>query len=315
MKPKKLMDFNLPILSGFFLVNKPPGITSSGLVGKIKKMTNAKKIGHTGTLDRFAEGLMILPFGKYTSFAGYFLGMDKSYSATVTFGASTNSGDTEGEVIEKWDEDKVKIFFESNIDSIKKAISDISLTTVQIPPKISALKVGGKRQSDLFREGISFTEKIRTVRIYQLSLEEISANGFTFSVRVSSGTYIRKIVMDLSEKLGLPMHTSGLIRKEIGKIKLEEAMNLEEMERGNFDIKTVENIVDLPVVKVSNEMAENINHGRYINLETIPTVETEFLMKNETKLIAYCTTDFEKKSNEIFSPDKNRDYKYLKVFN
>ncbi|HNI90874.1 MAG TPA: hypothetical protein PKX55_22165, partial [Leptospiraceae bacterium] len=169
------------------------------MVLKIKKNKKPIKIGHTGTLDKAAEGLLILPFGDYTAFSSYFLEADKGYYAQVGFGKSTDSGDRDGVIQNEWDFARTKEFFLSNQESIRQEIEKIIDTNLQTPPVISAIKVGGIRQSSLYREGISFESVARKIKIYKFNYENLDETGFTFHTLVSSGTYIRKIVIDLSE--------------------------------------------------------------------------------------------------------------------
>ncbi|MCB1190639.1 MAG: tRNA pseudouridine(55) synthase TruB [Leptospiraceae bacterium] len=287
------------------MVYKPVGITSSDLVLKIKRNLKFSKIGHTGTLDKFAEGLMILPFGKFTAFSNYFLGQDKSYFTKVRFGIITDSGDRDGEIIQKWEQKEVERFYSENITKIKTEIQNILHLKTQIPPKVSALKVNGKRQSTLYRQGIEFGSKPRNIFVYNLQFSNLTIDGFEMEIHVSSGTYIRKIVTDLSEKLNFPMHIVQLVRTKIGKQHLEKAQGLEEL-LISPKITKLEEIIHFPIVRVNIEDEKFIKNGRYISLSE-EIGEDTFLIKTieSDKLLAWCS----KKSKKSELP-----YSYLKVF-
>jgi tRNA pseudouridine55 synthase len=291
-------------LHGFYFLNKPVGITSSDLVLKIKKARNLKKIGHTGTLDRAAEGLMILPFGDYTCFSEHFLHGEKEYKAFISFGKSTDSGDKDGETVLEWNQEKTEEFYNNYKINIEEEIKKIPEQKEQIPPKISALKINGKRQSDLFREGKEIVTRPRQVSISELKYSNLAHEGFEFSVRVSSGTYIRKIVIDLSEKLKFPMHLTKLIRTKVKKIKLEEASSLEEICETGLPFRTMEEVLDLPVYFASEEASVKILHGQYPQIGEIEN--NEFIIKNKSgKILAWAKTT----EKGIRLP-----YRYLKVF-
>ena len=283
--------------SGFFIINKPPDITSAALVGKVKRKYSKKKIGHTGTLDKFAEGLMILPFGQYTVFAGYLLGHDKCYEAEVLFGKSTDSGDPEGDVLNEWTSAEVDRFIDLNRDVIVSGVENFIHLKEQEAPKISALKVGGRRQSDLYRAGIEFESKVRKITVYSSKLTEIDNKGFSFAVKVSSGTYIRKLVMDLSLATGLPMHVKKLTRTCIGNITLEDAWDIDSAKPASL-----EKLIHFLSFDLNDEDYQKVQSGRYIDL---PGESEIFLLRFKGEIAALCTIDGKK---------PELPYKYLKVF-
>ncbi|HMV44421.1 MAG TPA: tRNA pseudouridine(55) synthase TruB [Leptospiraceae bacterium] len=288
--------------SGFYLVNKPAGITSSDLVLKIKKNKKPIKIGHTGTLDKAAEGLLILPFGDYTAFSSYFLEADKGYYAQVGFGKSTDSGDRDGVIQNEWDFARTKEFFLSNQESIRQEIEKIIDTNLQTPPVISAIKVGGIRQSSLYREGISFESVARKIKIYKFNYENLDETGFTFHTLVSSGTYIRKIVIDLSEKLDFPMYLKKLVRTSLGELTLEKALSSEEILSPDAKHFTLEEMIPYPWIDLNEKETHSVRHGGYVR----QNVNGNFLLRDfQGRLLAWCSTEDKK---------PHLPYKYLKVF-
>lgn len=286
--------------SGFYIINKPSGITSSDLVLKIKRIKKLKKIGHTGTLDKFASGLMILPFGKFTNFASHFLESRKSYRAEILFGKSTDSGDPDGETIQEWDSNQIEKWVQENSPLLASKVQEILKWKSQIPPKVSALKINGKRMSDLYRVHTQFEPIARPIQIYESNLIHLSNKGFEFSCTVSSGTYIRKIVMDISEQLNFPMYLKNLVRTAIGKIQLEMSSQLEEFEQNQEKVYSPGEILDLPWVEIDDKWKSRFLKGVTTPL---PKLYPSFLVQdNQGELLAWCKSD------------DGLDYKYQKVF-
>ncbi|PJZ85839.1 tRNA pseudouridine(55) synthase TruB [Leptospira harrisiae] len=295
-----------PYHSGFLFVYKPPGITSSDLVLKTKRILGQKSVGHTGTLDRFAEGLLILPCGDYTSFSQVFLGKDKSYYGEVVVGFKTDSGDPEG-VVEVDERNKFLPRFVSEFprERLLAELGQLTALTFQKAPKISALKVGGKRQSDLVREGSPVEEKERPISIYKVEDIQLTEFGFSFRIHVSSGTYIRKIVLDLSEKWGIPLSLGKLVRESIGEYDLNGVKTLDQI--SNQDLRNWKEVFPLPTRVVDETEKKAVIHGGYI-WDKLPTpVENGFYIvdADEKTILAWC--DYEGKPEHI-------PYRYRKVF-
>jgi len=292
--------------SGFLFVYKPQGITSSDLVLKTKRLLKQKSVGHTGTLDRFAEGLLILPCGDYTAFSQVFLGKDKTYYAEVVVGLRTDSGDPEG-VVEVDERETISSRFvsEYTIERLEEELAGLTKLTTQKAPKISALKVGGKRQSDLVREGALVAEKERSISIYKVSEIQRTEVGFSFRIHVSSGTYIRKIILDLSEKWGIPMSLGRLVRESIGEFDLNGVKPVEEITYK--DLRTWKEVFPLPVRIADGAEKKAVIHGGYI-WDKLPKAEENgfyILDSDETTILAWCSYDGK--------PD-HIPYRYRKVF-
>ncbi len=289
--------------NGFLLISKPRGITSSQLVQKIRKKFSFLKIGHTGTLDKSAEGLMILPFNKYTCFAERLLGSDKEYKVTIQLGIFTDSGDLDGEIIETMPDLDVEEIVNKKKSYILESILGIKSWTSQIPPKISALKKDGKRYSDLFRSNTVFEVRDRPIHIYSIDEIEINTSQISFKISVSSGTYIRKIVQDLSEKLKIPMVIASLVRTKIGRFLIENSQTLEELEtKEKLRIFTLEEIYPLRSFEVEDHLVKKVANGNNLEIPDI-SEESEFFLVNKGKLLAWCQNIQEKNT-----------YKYFKVF-
>ncbi|NCN09537.1 MAG: tRNA pseudouridine(55) synthase TruB [Leptospira sp.] len=217
---------------GFFLVYKEPGITSSQLVQKLRKKLNIPKLGHTGTLDKFAEGLLILPTGRATFFSQDFLKLSKAYIAELEIGISTLSGDPESEIIDQKSISEIENKWNKDWNQglvLKEQINNLIQWNVQDAPKISALKHHGIRYSDLTRQGIETPQKKRNIEVFSSKVLNENLKSFSFEVHVSSGTYIRQIAIDLSQILEFPISLKRLIRKSVGSYSMENAKKTEDL--------------------------------------------------------------------------------------
>ena len=227
-------------MDGLLLVNKPKGYSSFDVIRKIrsliKKETGQKaKIGHAGTLDPLAEGLMILLFGKSCKQADKFLKLNKTYEAELTLGATTTTADLEGEI------SKVSANVPSRND-LRKAISKFVGEIKQTPPAYSAIKIGGERAYKLARKGKKVELPQRIVNVYDLKIEEYKYPILKISTFVSSGTYIRSLAQDIGKQLGTGAYLSFLKRKTIGRYNSEDAIGIE-----NISVdKIKENLQNLP---------------------------------------------------------------------
>lgn len=222
------------IRDGIVLACKPPEMGSAALVSILKRKTGLKA-GHTGTLDRFAEGLMILLTGRATGFADHFLKLDKTYEATIRLGRSTDTLDPHGAVLDEWPTAKVQAFMEAEHVRIEAAVSAMTSVTSQIPPAYSALKQNGLRLSDRMRRGLETEVRARSIRIYAARCLELRpAEGLLRAFfSVSSGTYIRSIARDLGESLGIPASLDRLKRLSIGDLSLDHPLLWANIELGD----------------------------------------------------------------------------------
>jgi len=207
--------------SGLLLVDKPIGITSFKLVHIIKKIFNVKKVGHCGTLDPLASGLMIVLVGKYTKFQDKFMKQDKVYYAEIKLGLKTDSGDLDGKIISQSD------FSHVTKELIKTACKSFVGKINQIPPMYSALKVNGQKLYELARKGIIIDRKPREITIYSIDLIDYKNDTFSIRVKCSSGTYIRTLAEDIGTKLNTDTVLTKLVREQIGNYKLSNAASID----------------------------------------------------------------------------------------
>ncbi len=221
-------------MDGILLVDKPVGISSFGVVSKIrwiiKDATGQRiKIGHTGTLDPLASGLMILVLGKYTKRAGEFSGMDKTYEAEITLGKISATGDAEGPITEysQIPNTNSQIPSQSDIEAVLKAFEG---KISQMPPAHSAKKIDGQRAYKLARAGKEVKLQPKEVTIYELRITNYEYPKVKFIAQVSSGTYIRSLAEDVGEKLGTGAYLSALRRTSVGKYELKDSVQLENLD-------------------------------------------------------------------------------------
>ena len=210
-------------LDGVLLLNKPVGLTSNTALQKAKRLLNAKKAGHTGTLDPFADGLLPLCFGEATKFSHYLLDADKTYHAVMQLGVTTTTGDPEGEVLSTR---AVNVSRDAMLAALQRFVGAIE----QIPPMHSALKHQGRPLYEYARAGIEIDRPPRQVTIHTLDLIECAPPHIRFAVRCSAGTYIRMLAQDIGEVLGCGAHLIALTRTASGLFDLKQAHTLDQLE-------------------------------------------------------------------------------------
>jgi len=260
-------------ISGWINLDKPAGISSNDALSVIKKALNFPKIGHAGTLDPLASGVLPIALGEGTKLVPYMMDDDKTYIFTVTWGEQRATDDAEGDII-------ATSSVRPTAEQIKSALPEFTGTINQIPPAFSAIKVDGKRAYDLARAGEEVDLKPRPVQIYELELTETTADTATFRCVCGKGTYVRSLARDLAEKLGTKGYISRLIRDQVGPFFGKNAISLDFF-RETSDKATLESIVlpveavldDVPVVPLTDSEATRIGNGNKITLIARPDVE------------------------------------------
>jgi len=203
------------------LVDKPKGLTSSRVVERIRKKFNVKA-GHTGTLDPLATGLLIVLTGKHTKNASSFLKLDKAYEVKAVLGVETDTFDSDGKVLRQSDKEITR-------EELGKALKEFHGDVWQTPPPFSAKKMAGRKAYQLARKGVSVDIPPKKVSIYSLELKEFQFPYFAFSCEVSSGFYVRSLVHDIGEKLGVGATVVEVRRTRVGPYHIEQAKGLEEI--------------------------------------------------------------------------------------
>ena len=215
-------------IDGVLLLNKPVGLTSNTALQKAKRLLNALKAGHTGTLDPFADGLLPLCYGEATKFSHYLLDADKTYHAVMQLGVTTTTGDPEGDIMQTR---PVTV----SCDDVRVAMAGFTGEIEQIPPMHSALKHQGRPLYEYARAGIAIDRPPRRITIHALDLIDCTLPQVRFSVRCSSGTYIRTLAQDIGATLGCGAHLTALTRTESGAFRLKDASSLEDLQALNLE--------------------------------------------------------------------------------
>tara|TARA_S200000501_G_scaffold87784_1_gene80799 strand:- start:1332 stop:2174 length:843 start_codon:yes stop_codon:yes gene_type:complete len=247
------------VISGFLLVNKDPGISSSRVVQVLKKKLNLNKVGHLGTLDPMATGLLIIAINRATKFASLLLQSEKSYRAEVTLGIQTDTDDAEGEAISLKD---------INIDEYeaKKALLTFLGESDQLPPSYSALKYKGKPMYKYARDGIKVEKAARKILIKNIQNIEINLPKVSFDIQCSKGTYIRSIARDLGLRLGCGAHLSKLIRTSQEKFMLSDACAIDDINLEKL-ISLEKAFEDLDFIQLNEGDSAAFLHGRSIETD------------------------------------------------
>ena len=271
-------------MDGILIINKHKGCTSHDIVHKIKKITK-EKVGHTGTLDPMATGVLPLLIGKGTLCSKYLIEHDKTYKATLKLGIETDTKDLEGRVIQEQAVD-IKILEKSNVENILKSFVG---KQEQIPPIYSAIKVDGKKLYEYAREGKEVRIQPRTIEIYDMNLEKIDRDNkeIVFKVSCSKGTYIRSLCSDVAKKLGTIGCMSDLERLSVGRFDINESITLEtinnNIENINNNLITIERLFD----KSKNIILEDKKLKLFLNGVQLKVKEKDgaFKIYNNNKFI------------------------------
>ena len=247
------------MINGFLLVNKDPGITSSRVVQIVKKKFQLKKVGHLGTLDPMATGLLIIAINRATKFASLLLQSEKSYRAEVTLGIQTDTDDAEGEAISSKKVDITEL-------EIKETLLTFLGASYQLPPDYSALKHKGKPMYKYARNGIKVEKAERKIFIKNIQNILIEIPKVSFDISCSKGTYIRSIARDLGARLGCGAHLSGLIRTSQEKFMLSDACSLDDINLEDI-ISLEKAFEDLDFIKLNEKDSKAFIHGRSIEID------------------------------------------------
>jgi tRNA pseudouridine55 synthase len=273
--------------SGFLLINKPQGPTSFDIVSKIRKKLGVKKVGHCGTLDPLAEGLLVVAVGNATRFIQY-LGDDKIYEFGIIFGQQTQTGDREGKVVKECGEIPTK-------EKLLEIIPDFCVEIMQTPPVFSAVKICGKRAYELARAGIPVEMKERKVKIYSLELKHYDFEQKTavFRVFCSSGTYVRSLAQDIAAQCGTLGFCSFIKRICVGNFNLQNAVSADDANENN--IIPLEKAIILPKIELNEADFCKIKNGNVISIAAADTAQIWLEYKGDLAA-------FGKVENELAKP-------------
>ena len=262
-------------VDGLLLLNKPFGLTSNQALQRVKRLLNAKKAGHTGSLDPAATGMLPLCFGEATKVCAYLLEADKSYRVTARLGEATDTGDADGKVTEIAD---VPELGRQDWESIlARFVGEIE----QIPPMYSALKKEGKRLYELARQGQVVDRDPRRITIHELELSEVHGTRLVFRVRCSKGTYVRTLVEDIARAAGTVAHTAALHRETVGDFRGEDMLDLPAAEKLAADgpealrqqlMPADRALQQYPEQRIGTAEARRFTEGMAVSLDRVGTI-------------------------------------------
>jgi len=215
-------------LNGIMVINKPSGITSHDVVDCLRRRLNVRRVGHSGTLDPLATGVLVMLVGRATKLFNQFVAYDKGYRAKILLGKKTDTADIQGEVLEEKPADFV------TKEKVEEVLSQFLGETEQIPPMYSAIKHKGKKLYELARKGVVVDRAPRKIRIDVLKLLEFEPPEFKIYVECSKGTYVRKLAEDIGEKLGTAACIAKIERTKVGPFHIDEAVSLEDAGSGDL---------------------------------------------------------------------------------
>lgn len=253
--------------SGILNIHKPVGPTSHDVVARVRRAIRMKKIGHAGTLDPLASGILVLCVGSATRLSDYAMRSTKQYQANVRLGVETDTYDAEGEIIAECPTDSL------TCDQVEAALAPFRGDIAQIPPMYSAIKKGGKKLYELARQGVEVDRPPRDVTIAELEMTRCDLPDLILNVTCSPGTYIRSLAHDLGAALGVGAHLTGLVRVASGGFNLDNAVHLADFEAAalgdqwqQFLLPPEIAVADLPMVILTPEHEEIMRNGGKVYL-------------------------------------------------
>jgi len=278
-------------MDGIILVNKPKGWTSHDVVSKLRKQLNTKKIGHTGTLDPMATGLLVVCVGHATKLVKYLTDHDKEYIAEVTLGIKTNTDDITGTIIESVEVNQIDL---TNLTNVIRSFVGV---TMQIPPVASAIKVNGKRAYEYIhkhQEEPIMTEREITISSIELTDEpKIIDNKVRFSIKVacSKGTYIRSLARDIGKALHLPATLSNLSRTIVGDFDLKDALCIEAIFEDAVQLIDPIHHLGFQSIQIDDEYLFKVSNGAFLPLNLFPTTNETVVCNQQGTALAIYTYD------------------------
>ncbi len=273
-------------IHGWLIVDKPLGITSSSVVGRVRRLYKAAKAGHGGTLDPMASGVLPVAFGEATKTVSYVMSGIKNYQFTIRWGESRSTDDAEGELTASSDQ-------RPKVTAIKTALKFFVGEIEQVPPLYSAIKVDGMRAYDLARRNMPVELKPRTIHIERFSLIDVpDPDHATFEVVAGKGAYMRGLARDLALHLGTVGHVSALRRLKVGPFNIKQSISLEKLEASVHNSNLAGHLLavetaldDIPALAITVSEARNLQHGRTISI--LPVANRSSLKKVDPDAV-YC---------------------------
>lgn len=263
-------------MDGILLINKPAGYTSHDIVGIVRKKLHTKKVGHCGTLDPDATGVLVVCVNKATKAIQFLMSDTKVYRATLSLGKSTDTYDASGKILEE--KEVGQILKAQVIDVLNSFLGK----SKQKPPIYSAIKVNGKKLYEYARNGEEVEIKERDIEIMMIELIDFSNNEIVFDVKCSKGTYIRSLCVDIAKKLGYPGHMSHLERRQAGRFLITDCITLEQLENDDYSLHSIDDVLcGFPQLKLDDPTP--VYHGKQIKSDLTGQVA---IYDNQNHLLA-----------------------------
>lgn len=284
-------------MNGLLIIDKPKDCTSRDVVNSIEKIFNTKKVGHAGTLDPIATGVLVIAIGTGLKILEFINNDDKEYIATVKMGLKTDTLDVTGKVLEEQDN------FSLDKDKLKEVLNSFIGKQIQEVPIYSSVKVDGERLYKYARENIEVTLPKREIEIFDIELIDSNEEEFSFKAKVSKGTYIRSLIRDIGDKLNILCTMKELKRTKQGKFNIEEASTLEDLEKGKYNLIPIDKALDnIKFIDADNYLENRIMNGSILD------------NRYEDKIIGFKNKDGNVIAlYEVYEKD-NKKVKPIKVF-
>jgi tRNA pseudouridine55 synthase len=281
-------------MHGWLNINKEPNMTSFDVIREVRKKFKIKKVGHAGTLDPFATGVLPIAIGNATKLIEYLVAKDKTYVFTVEFGKTTDTLDIDGKITDSTERVPTN-------EECRSVINNFLGTLTQIPPKYSAIKINGKRAYDLARDNQEFEIKPRNVSVHSLELLDFDEekSHATYRVKCSKGTYIRSLARDIAESMQTLGFVIRLIREEVGSFLIDNSIKLNEL--SSEKVLSIEDVLDdIPVVDIDRANASKVSNGQNIKIFGDDETHDLVFIKNNNELISIGSSQ-----NGLYKPLKN----------
>lgn len=241
-------------MNEIIIVNKPKELTSRDVVNKVSKILNTKKVGHNGTLDPLATGVLVLCTNRYTKLNNLLTSKDKEYIAEVKIGLETDTLDITGNIIKEKEETL-------DINKLKDTLKKYQKTYMQEVPKYSAVKINGKKLYEYAREGLEVVLPKKEVTIKNTELISYKKDSFMFKTTVSKGTYIRSLIRDILKEMNIIGTMKNLTRTKQGIFKIEDSNNIEDIEKGKYKSLKIKDILNIPIITADDSLKFKIKNG------------------------------------------------------
>jgi tRNA pseudouridine55 synthase len=275
------------VVDGILNLNKCPGLTSHDVIDQVRRIFDQKRVGHAGTLDPMATGVLVVCLGKATRIVEYLSGGEKEYRAVLTLGVTTGTQDVTGEIVSESDASAV------TLDALEKVTHSFVGEIQQVPPMVSAVKYQGQRLYKLAREGKTVERAARMVTVHSIDVTDfrpgIRAEA-EIVVRCSGGTYIRTLCADIGEALGCGGMMSGLVRTRVGRFAIEQSVTVEQLAQapGDYVISMADALCDMPAVVLDEEGMRRVLNGMEVHVGPGPHVSAQHvrMMSSDGELVA-----------------------------